>query len=135
MRMTTAALVGLLFHVSIASAQTTPTQEEIARWKKNTQPLENARCKMVTWVLENEQKDDRGHQGVHQTLGWWGRGFIEGAAYTIDLAGNEGKAMKKVVDFGLSVDVVVAHLAAYCRSNPTRTPIDGVQDLLLKALK
>jgi hypothetical protein len=134
MRMTIIVLVNLLLHMSVAWAETPPTQEEIARWKKNTQALETAPCKMVTWILENEPQKD-GEQKVHQSLGWWGRGFIEGAAYTIDLPGNEGKAMKAVVDFGLSVDIVAAHIAAYCRSNPTKTPIDGVQALLLKALK
>jgi hypothetical protein len=82
----------------------------------------------------NERDKERAQQKIHLALGWWGRGFIEGAAYTMDLPNND-KAMKKVTEFGLTVDVVTAHLDAYCRTNPDHTPFEGVQELLLTALK
>ena len=56
---------------------------------------------------------------------------MEGAVYMI----GGDKAEKKAADFGLSVEVVRAHLKTYCYSHPTDTPLEGVQDLLLKVLK
>ncbi len=73
MRTTITALVSLLFYVSVARAQTTPTQEEIARWEKSPKALETSPCKIVTWLLESEQKKDGGHQRIHEILGWWGQ--------------------------------------------------------------
>lgn len=135
MRRTLVALVSVFLLVSTASAQSAATTDEAAKWQKSPQPLENTSCKIVTWLLDNEQDKEHAAQKIHLTLGWWGRGFVEGAAYAIDLPGNQNKAMKHVTAFGLTVDVVTAHLDAYCRANPSDTPLEGVQELLLKALK
>lgn len=63
-------------------------------------------------------------------MGWWGRGYIEGAVFVM---GDD--ALKKADKFGLSVDVVAAHIAAYCYEHPTETTFDAVQHLLVKVLK
>jgi len=133
MRTAVAGFIALFF-LSSLYAQNTPMPDEVSKWQKNPQPLETTSCKIITWLLDKEADQDTSLRKIHLALGWWGRGFVEGAAYTIDLP-DQTKAMKKVTEFGLTVDVVTAHLAAYCRSNPGDTPIDGVQQLLLKALK
>lgn len=38
-------------------------------------------------------------------------------------------ALKKVDEFGLSVDVVAAHIASYCYNHPTETASEAVQGL------
>jgi hypothetical protein len=58
------------------------------------------------------------------------RGFVEGAAFVID-----DDALKKVDEFGLSVDVVAAHIASYCYNHPTETRLRLCRDLLVKVLK
>jgi hypothetical protein len=90
---------------------------------------------LITYLLDGQAKEVEERQTIRQSLGWWGRGFIEGSAYIIDLPGNEQKAMKKVLEFGVSNAIVVAHIDTYCRAHPTDTPIDGVQNLLTKMLK
>ncbi len=113
--------------------QTTPTPSELAQWKDpSSQILESSPCKKITWLLEAEKKS--GDQGMHHALGWWGRGYVEGAVYMID--GEAGDAARKrVQEFGLSVDVVTAHITTYCYAHPTDTPMEAVQALLLKAMK
>ena len=107
-----------------------PTQAEIDQWKKEpaAQILETSPCKKITWLLISERKGTT-HE-IHDSLGWWGRGWIEGAAYVLGDVAN-----KKANDFGLSVDVVAAHLQTYCAARPTETPYAGIQDLMLKVLK
>ena len=115
--------------VPCASAQTKPTKAELDAWEKdpNAKVLEASPCKKITWLVESEQHQSPGltHQPIGYALGWWGRGFIEGAVYMI---GGE-KAEKKASEFGLSVDVVQAHLKGYCYTHPTETPFDAIQDL------
>jgi len=133
MRATIVAIAFSFLCVCQLRAQTA-SADEISKWQKNPQPLENTSCKLITSLLD-KNRDNEASRDLHLSLGWWGRGFIEGAAYMIDPPGKEPKASKKVSEFGLTVDVVAAHLEAYCRSNPNDTPVEAVQDLLLKALK
>jgi hypothetical protein len=132
-----AAFVVFLFQVSPVTAQTAPSQEEIDKWKTEAPVLETSPCKMVTWLLEDKRIAEATRERYRESLAWWGRGFLEGAAYMIGAPGrrSEMKAWKKVVDFGLTTDVVAAHLSSYCHQHPTDRPIDAIQDLLLKALK
>jgi hypothetical protein len=126
-------IVLLLASPSVVGAQTKPTQAEINEWKKEAGMLESSGCKKITWLLESEQAVSTGsprQQPIHYALGWWGRGFIEGAVYIIS-----DKAQKRASEFGLSVDVVAAHIATYCYDHQTETPFDAVQQLLLKVLK
>ena len=131
-------LVASVFVLGLASAvgaQTKPTQAEIDQWKKETgtQILEGSVCKKITWLLESERNvsGDLTKQPIRYALGWWGRGFIEGAVYMIP--GDQ--AQKKAAEFGLSVEVVAAHIAAYCYDHEKERPFDALQDLLLKVLK
>jgi hypothetical protein len=128
----TGTAVLLLGFASFGGAQTRPTQAEIDRWKKEPNILESSECKKITWLLENERtaSSERPKQLLRNILGWWGRGFIEGA-----VLGMGGKAQGAANDFGLSVDVVAGHIATYCYQNPTKTPFDAVQQLLLKVVK
>jgi hypothetical protein len=119
-----------------AGAQTKPTQAEQEGWAKNPRAgvLESSSCKQVTWLLEGEEKlpgDALTKQPVRHALGWWGRGFVEGAVYMVP----GEKATQAATDFGLSVDVVAAHISAYCYGHQTETPYDAIQSLLLKILK
>jgi hypothetical protein len=43
--------------------------------------------------------------------------------------------LKKADKFGLSVDVVAAHIATHCYEHPTETAFDAVQHLLVKVPK
>lgn len=115
----------MLAFASAAAGQTRPTQMELDQWKKEPQILESSACKKLTWLLENDPD-----QKVRQGLGWWGRGFIEGAVFVM---GN--KAQKSASEFGLSVDVIAAHITAYCYQHPTETAFEAAQQLLLKVLK
>lgn len=126
-----AVLLMCCLTVSVAATQTKPTPQEFAQWEKDTNNgiLETTVCKKITWLLESERGTAK--DPIHSALGWWGRGFISGAVYMI---GGE-KADKKAGDFGLSVDVVAAHIATYCYAHDTGTPFDAIQDLLLKVLK
>jgi hypothetical protein len=133
-RIAALALFALMFAQSV-SAQSTVTQADIEQWKKDakTQPLESTSCRAITWLLDGERKTrpaERPKQPIGYALGWWGRGFIEGAVYMI---GGE-KAEKKADEFGLSVEVVTAHIATFCFDHPTKTPFDAAQGLLLKVL-
>jgi hypothetical protein len=121
---------------SIVGAQAKPTQTEIDRWKKdpNAQILESTPCKKIAWLLDGEgnlKPAELSKQPIRYALGWWGRGFIEGA---VDLSGDE-KAQKAANDFGLSVEVVAAHIATYCDGHQRDTPLDAVHDLLRKVLR
>lgn len=100
----------LLAFASFVSAQAKPTQAQIDQWKNDGKSLESSACKKITWMLQNEKtaSADLPKQPIRNVLGWWGRGFIEGAAFMI---GDD--AIKKVDEFGLSVDVVGAHIASY----------------------
>jgi hypothetical protein len=128
---TTVVLV--LAFASFVGAQTKPTQAEINQWKKESNILESSVCKKIIWLLDDERtaSAELPKQPIRHALGWWGRGFIEGAVYMID----DDKAQKKAGEFGLSVDVVAAHVAAYCYEHQTETPLDAVHQLLLKVLK
>src|SRR5262245_54947413 len=125
----------LLAFASAASAQTKPTQAEIEQWNKNmnSSVIDSYPSKKATWQVENEQKvsTELPKQPIRYALGWWGRGFIEGAIYMI----GGDKAEKKAAEFGLSVEVVAAHITTYCYSHQAETPFDAVQDLLLKVVK
>jgi hypothetical protein len=83
--------------------------------------------------LDGERKlsQDVTHQPIRYALGWWGRGFVEGAVYMI----GGDKPQKKADEFGLSVDVAAQHIATYCYYHQNEMPLDTVQDLLLKVLK
>lgn len=117
-------LIPLLASQSYVSAQTKSTQAEIDQWKKETAILESSACKKITWLLETEP------QGIRSVMGWWGRGYIEGAAFVM---GDD--AVRKADKFGLSVDVVAAHVATYCYEHPAETAFDAVRRLLVKVLK
>jgi hypothetical protein len=141
MRETIAAVVFLLASGPVVGAQTPPTKAEIEQWQKNpaTKSIEATPCKEISWLLENEAKlrmaDD---QRIRDALGWWGRGFVQGATYMIDVGIAKGKgneAMKKADAFGLSAEVVGAHIATYCHGHEAETPGDAIQDLLAKVLK
>src|SRR5262245_25172883 len=118
---------GILFALaSAAGAQTRPSiQAEVEQILKENRPMESSPCRIVLEVA-------KGRQDIRQGLGWWGRGFIEGFIYGTD---TNGELEKKASEFGISVHVVTAHIEAYCTDNPTKTPFDAVQDLLLKVLK
>jgi hypothetical protein len=126
-----AAFPVLLTFAPFVGAQTKPTQAEITQWKKVPGILESSVCKKITWLLDSERvaSTELTKQPIRYALGWWGRGFIEGAVM------SDEKAQKKASDFGLRVDVVAAHIATYCYDHQADTPIDAVQDLLLKVLK
>jgi len=111
--------------------QTKPTQAELERWKAegNTQVLESAPCKKVNWLLESQGKDSE----FRRMVGWWGRGFVEGTVAMLDGPGGDA-ARAKVERFGLTVDVVAAHISAYCYAHPAETPWNAAGDLSLKAL-
>jgi hypothetical protein len=124
------AVVVVLALASFVDAQTKPTQAERDQWtKESNNILESSSCKKITWLLEGERKVSA-ELPIHHALGWWGRGFIEGA---VIIMGN-AKVEKKANDFGLSVDVVAAHIATYCYGHQTETPFDAVQNLLLTVL-
>jgi hypothetical protein len=121
--------------VAPLSAQAKPTQAEIDAWEKdpNAQVLERSPCKKITSLLESERTRPEGptNQPIHYALGSWGRGFIEGAILFLP---NSEALTKQVGEFGLSVDVTASHIASYCDANPTRTPFEAIQALLLKAI-
>jgi hypothetical protein len=123
-------ILTLLAFASFVNAQSKPTQAEIDQWKKEPKVLESSTCKKITWLLEDERTASAELQPMRNLLGWWGRGFIEGAVFVMG-----DKALKKADQFGLSVDVVAAHLSAYCSEHPTETASDAVQKLLVKVLK
>jgi hypothetical protein len=128
----------IAFAIAVASgsaiaAQTKPTQAEIDAWKKDPAPiLESSPCKKITWLLESEgaATTELPRRSIRYALGWWGRGFVEGAVYILG-----DKAATSANDFGLSVEVVSAHIATYCYDHQTETPADAIQHLLLKVLK
>src|SRR5437016_746096 len=95
----------LVLVMALAAAQTKPTPAEINEWQNN-KVLESSPCKQITWLLESESKGEPNmtKQPIHYALGWWARGFVEGAIYIL---GNK-EAEKKVDEFGLSVDVAAA---------------------------
>jgi len=115
-----------------ASAQTKPTPEDIQQWLNDPkeQVLESVPCKRLTWILASEAKLDESQRQIHFALGWWARGFAEGATFLA----NE-KAQNNLKHFGLSVVVAAAHIATYCATHETETPFDAVQDLVLKAIR
>jgi hypothetical protein len=121
--------------VAPLSTQATSTQAEVdARDDDpNAQSLERLPCNKITWLLESERTRPGGptNQPIHYALGSWGRGFIEGAILFLP---NSEALAKQVGEFGLTVDVTAVHIASYCEANPTRTPFDAIQALLLKAL-
>jgi hypothetical protein len=128
--MSLALVVALSSSTVFTQAPTLPTQAEIDQWKKDpaAQILETSPCKKITWVLQSEHE---GNTRVnHDLLGWWGRGWIEGAAYILG-----GNATDKANEFGLSVNVVAAYVQTYCAAHPTDTPYAAIQDLMLKVLK
>ena len=135
--LTTVGLV--LLCATSASAQTKRTPAEQEAWANNPQAgvLESSPCKQVTWLLEGEENlagDPLTKQPVRHALGWWGRGFIEGAVYMVP--GEKGeKVTKAATDFGLSVDVVASHISTYCYGHQTETPYAAIQGLLLTILK
>lgn len=116
--------------VSVSIAQTKPTPAEQEQWAQGPQILESSPCKKITWLLEAEAKQPSANKSIRLALGWWGRGFIEGEVYIMG-----EKAQKSVADFGLSVDVVAAHISSYCYDHPSETPVEAVAALTLKALK
>jgi len=120
----------MLAFASFAAGQTKPTQAEIDQWKKEPQVLESSVCKKVTWLLENERDASPEVQTVRHALGWWGRGFIEGAVFIMG-----DKAQKRASEFGLSIEVVAAHISAYCYQHPLETASDATQQLLVRVLK
>lgn len=128
----TFVLAATMAHVTAApQAQTIkPTPAELAEWDKDADAkvLETSPCRKVLWLLES---DTSAKNPIHNALGWWGRGFIEGAVYMIP----GGKAEKAAADFGLSVDVVASHIQTYCYSHQTEHPAEAIQELLLKVLK
>ena len=132
MKMMMTAFPLLLTFAPFVGAQTKPTQAEINQWKKEPDILESSVCKKINWLLDSERmtSPQLTKQPIRYALGWWGRGFIEGAVY---ISGE--KAQKKAEDFGLSVDVVASHIATYCYDHQADTPFDAVQESLLKVLK
>lgn len=126
------AVIAFVLAASSAGAQTQPTQSQKDKWVKEAASalLEDMPCREVTWLLDGETQRPRSEQRFHDGLGWWGRGFVEGAVY---IAGE--KAQKAALNFGLSVDVVGSHIAAYCRVHEAGTPFDAIENLLLKVLK
>ena len=122
----------MLAAASEITAQTKPTQAELDQWAKDpdSQVLETSTCKKVTWLLEAEKDRPNTQRPIRYALAWWGRGFIEGAVYMIG-----EKAQKAASRFGLSADVVAAHISTYCYAHQTEAPFEAVQDLLLKVLK
>jgi hypothetical protein len=133
-------IVLLLATAWFVTAQTKPTQAEIDQWQKAPGTLESTKCKMVTLLLDSEKNGELlvlksaelvSQQPWHYALGWWGKGFIEGAIFMI----HSEKAEKRASDFGLSVEVVAAHIATYCYDHPNETPLDAVENLLAKVLK
>jgi hypothetical protein len=130
-----AAVVFVVAFASWSGAQiTNPTQAEKDAWAKdpNTKILESSPCKQITWLLEGERKEssELPKQPIRYALGWWGRGFVEGGVYMVP----GDKAVKAAADFGLSVEVVAAHISTYCYSHETETPFDAIQNLLLKVM-
>lgn len=116
----------VLVQMSASGGQPSPSAAERKAWSQQT--LETSSCKRISGLLDGESH--LGVQPIHDALGWWGRGFIEGATY---FAG--AKAQKAAADFGLSADVVAAHVATYCVDHPSQTPEHAIQDLLTKVLK
>src|ERR1017187_1939691 len=95
--------VGLLLIVlclaapSTVGAQTKPTQAERKEWSEGSPVLETSSCKKITWLLESERgvsTTPPGQQPMRHMLGWWGRGFIEGA---VSILGE--KAQTKATEF------------------------------------
>jgi hypothetical protein len=131
-RTTCAVVTFVLLTAASASAQTKPTQAETDAWATDpmAQILESSPCRKITWLIESEKNRPEPGRQIHIALGWWGRGFIEGAVYVFG-----DKAQKAASDYGLSVDVVAAHVTTYCYSHQTETPLDGIQSLLLKVIK
>ena len=100
MRIIFAVLLFLLVSSPVL-AQTKPTQAERDKWTRdvNARILESAPCKEVTWLLEQEKQPSITFPPIRYSLGWWDRGFIEGAVYMIP----GDKAQEAAGDFGLSV--------------------------------
>lgn len=129
-RLATLALLACALGISErAYAQTKPTAEELKAWAndKSTLVLETTPCKELNWLLEKEQTE----KPIRIGLGWWGRGFIEGALYIINVPAID----KKAQDFGLTVDVVASHISAYCYTHEKETPYDAIQKLILQIMQ
>jgi hypothetical protein len=117
-----AIAVPILVFVMASNAQ---TKSEMDARKQDLGPLEATSCKEVTRLL-NSERGELVERPIRFGLGWWGRGFVTGAVYILGTKRAEEKARA----FGLSVEVVAAHLATYCHDHPTETPMAGVLDLL-----
>lgn len=115
------------------NSQSKPTPAEIAEWKQSKEPMESSKCRKIAWLLESESLTGRSfvNQPIRYGLGWWGRGFVEGALAFSD---NE-KAKQQAAEFGLSVEVVASHVSTYCVAHPDETPMEAMHTLLLKVVK
>jgi len=90
--------------------------------------LELAPCQEITQLMENG--DPVNKKSFRFALGWWSRGFLEGALLSID-----ADAAQKSDEFGLGVETAATRIVAYCNEHPTETPMEAVQYMLLDALK
>jgi len=81
-------------------------------------------------LLEHEESTSA-KRDLRNILGWWGRGYVEGAISWQEVVDDE-KMRKAANDFGLTVDTVAAHLTGYCYKHQEKTPVDAVQNLTLK---
>ena len=125
-------VVLMLVWGSFATAQTRPTPAEQDAWARdpNATMLETTPCKKITWLIENGLKRPPTQRPFRSALGWWGRGFLEGAVYVMG-----DKASKTAGASGLSAEVVATNIVTYCYGHPADTPVAAVQDLLLRILK
>jgi len=77
-----------------------------------------------------ENGDPVNKKSFRFALGWWSRGFLEGALLSLD-----ADAAKKSDEFGLGVETAATRIVTYCDEHPTETPLEAVQYMLLDALK
>ena len=138
-RITTSVLILLTVALASATAQTkaaqTVTVASVAGARPSagaqTKPpdsLELAPCQEITQLMENG--DPVNKKSFRFALGWWSRGFLEGALLSID-----ADAAQKSDEFGLGVETAATRIVAYCNEHPTETPMEAVQYMLLDALK
>ncbi len=138
-RITTSLLILLTVALASATAQTSAAktvafasvagaQAPAGAQTKPPASLELAPCQEITQLMENG--DPVNKKSFRFALGWWSRGFLEGALLSID-----ADAAKKSDEFGLGVETAATRIVTYCDEHPTETPLEAVQYMLLDALK
>jgi hypothetical protein len=138
-RITTSVLILLTVALASATAQTKAAQTVTVASVAGARPpagaqtkppdsLELAPCQEITQLMENG--DPVNKKSFRFALGWWSRGFLEGALLSID-----ADAATKSDEFGLGVETAATRIVAYCNEHPTETPMEAVQYMLLDALK